>query len=74
MQERARRESYATLVAERERDGGTEFSLTTYSLEWLARWVLSFGCEAEALEPARLRRLVREEAERVVERHAKKVS
>lgn len=73
-QERAQRESYATLVAERERDGGAEFSLTTFSLEWLARWVLSFGRDAEALEPARLRRLVREEAECVVKCHAKNSS
>ena len=49
-QERAHRESYATLVAETQRDGGTEFSLFTYSLEWMARWLLSFGTNAEAVE------------------------
>jgi predicted DNA-binding transcriptional regulator YafY len=69
-QERARRESTGTLVCERERDGGAEFALTTYSLEWLARWILSFGVEAEALAPAKLRRLVRNEAARIVRRHA----
>jgi len=68
-QERARQESYATLTAERERDGGAEFSLTTFSLAWLARWVLSFGDEAEALAPAELRGLVSEEAARAVRRH-----
>ncbi len=68
-QERARHESYATLVPEKERDGGTEFSLYTYSLEWLARWLLSFGGSAEAIEPATLRDLVRNEAEAVARLH-----
>jgi predicted DNA-binding transcriptional regulator YafY len=68
-QERARRESTATLVPEGERDGGGEFALTTFSLEWLARWILSFGAGAEALAPAKLRKLVRDEAARVVGRH-----
>lgn len=69
VQERARRESYATLVAENERDGGMEFSLTTYSLEWMARWLLSFGLDAEALAPAELGQLICEEARRVAQRH-----
>jgi len=73
-QERARRESYATLAKERARDGGAEFSFTTYSLEWLARWVLSFGGEAEAMAPAKLRELVRDEAERLVKLHARTIS
>ena len=73
-QERARNESFATLVAEGRRDGGTEFSLYTFSLEWLARWLLGFGADAEALEPARLRELVRAEAEKIVRRHDKKTS
>lgn len=69
-QERARRESYATLVEECQRDGGTEFSLFTYSLEWMARWILSFGTNAEAVAPAKLRELVRAEAENIARRHA----
>ncbi|MCX6954388.1 MAG: YafY family protein [Verrucomicrobia bacterium] len=73
VQDRARRETYATLVAERERDGGTEFAFTTYAFEWLARWLLSFGAEAEALEPAKLRRLVGQEAKRVINRYARSV-
>jgi len=72
--ERARRESYATLVEERSRDGGAEFAFTTFSLEWMARWVLSFGRDAEALAPAKLRELVRAEAEASAQRHAKKRS
>lgn len=69
-QERARRESYATLIEETARDGGAEFSLYTYSLEWMARWLLSFGGEAEAVEPVQLRKLVRAEAEQVRRRHS----
>ena len=68
-QERARRESYATLIEEKRRDGGAEFTLYSYSLEWTARWMLSFGCHAEALAPARLRRLVRTEAEKIAAAH-----
>jgi predicted DNA-binding transcriptional regulator YafY len=69
-QERARRESYATLVPEQMRDGGAEFSSTTWSLEWMARWLLSFGGDAEALEPAALRDLVADGVEKIARRHA----
>ena len=68
-QERAQRESYATLIEEKRRDGGAEFTLYSYSLEWTAQWLLSFGDRAEALAPPRLRSLVRAEAEKVVARH-----
>jgi len=56
----------------RARDGGAEFALTTFSLEWMARWILSFGVEAEALAPAKLRQLVRDAATRVAARHGRK--
>lgn len=69
-QSRAKRESYATLVEELSRDGGAEFSLFTVSLEWMARWILSFGSAAEAIAPQRLRELVHEEATRIAQRHA----
>jgi predicted DNA-binding transcriptional regulator YafY len=69
-QERAGRESYATLIEEAKRDGGAEFSLYTYSFEWMARWILSFGPDAEALAPAKLRTLVRTEAEKIARTHA----
>jgi predicted DNA-binding transcriptional regulator YafY len=72
--ERARRESYATLVEECRRDGGAEFSLTTWSLEWMAQWVLSFGGNAEALEPVRLRELVCAGLEKTVQRYGAPVS
>ncbi|HET7535408.1 MAG TPA: YafY family protein [Candidatus Didemnitutus sp.] len=68
-QDRAKRESYATLIEGHVRDGGAEFELYAWSLEWMARWLLSFGDRAEAVEPAELRRLVREEAEKVVGKH-----
>jgi predicted DNA-binding transcriptional regulator YafY len=69
---RARAESSATLIEERRRDGGAEYALFTFSLEWLARWLLGFGSEAEALEPPKLRDLVRSAAEAVVARHRAK--
>jgi predicted DNA-binding transcriptional regulator YafY len=68
-QERARRESYATLIEEKARDGGAEYALYAWSLEWMARWLLSFGEHAEALAPAKLRSLVRAEAETVAAKH-----
>ncbi|PAW64880.1 MAG: hypothetical protein B9S34_11895 [Opitutia bacterium Tous-C1TDCM] len=70
---RARSESYATLVEETRRDGGAEYALFTYSYEWLARWILSFGSEAEALEPAELRERVRAHAEAVASRYQEAV-
>lgn len=69
-QERARRESFATLIEEKARDGGAEFALYAWSLEWMARWLLSFGEQAEALAPAKLRALVRAEAAKIARLHA----
>ncbi len=68
-QERARRESYATLIEGRPRDGGAEFTLYTYSLDWMAQWLLSFGADAEALSPPALRRKVKTLATAAAERH-----
>jgi predicted DNA-binding transcriptional regulator YafY len=67
--ERARAESWATLIEERRVDGGAEFTLYTFSLAWLARWLLAFGAEAEAIEPAELRDLVCEHAEQIINRY-----
>lgn len=67
--ERVRRESYTGVVAQRAEAGGHVVDLRTFSLEWLAHWLLSFGSEAEALAPARLRTLVRAAAEAVARRH-----
>ncbi len=68
-QERAHRESYATLIEGTARDGGTEFTLYTYSLDWMAQWLLSFGAGAEAVAPAKLRQKLRALAGEVVDRH-----
>ena len=68
-QERATRESFATLAARRQRDGGTEFSMLTWSYDWLARWILSFGGQAVAVEPADLRERVAELATAVAQAH-----
>jgi predicted DNA-binding transcriptional regulator YafY len=69
--DRARRESFATLIEEQQRDGGAEFELYAWSLDWTAGWLLSFGGDAEALAPAKLRRLVRAQAEKIAASHAK---
>ncbi len=63
--ERARNECFAGLVEERFVGSRVEMDFLTFSLEWLAHWVLSFGCEAEALEPERLRELIQAGAEQV---------
>jgi predicted DNA-binding transcriptional regulator YafY len=73
-QERARRESYATLVEEKRDAEGAEFTFTTWSLDWLARWLLSFGGDAEALEPPELRELIGAGLERLTRRYAAAVS
>ncbi|ACB77378.1 helix-turn-helix transcriptional regulator [Opitutus terrae] len=67
--DRVRRESYNGVVALRPEGAGAEVELKTFSLEWLARWILSFGAEAEARSPAKLRALVRQEAEAVAQRY-----
>jgi predicted DNA-binding transcriptional regulator YafY len=69
--ERARSECFAGLVEERLVGGQVEMDFLTFSLEWLGRWVLSFGNEAEAVAPARLRELVKAEAEAVARFYAK---
>lgn len=66
---RARNESYATLAEDVRRGVGAEYSLLTWSHEWLASWLISFGGEAEALEPPELRELVRDLASATLRRH-----
>lgn len=69
-QERAQRESYATLIEERKRDGGAEFTLYSYSLEWTAQWLLSFGERAEAIAPVKLRELICASAQKIAAKHS----
>jgi predicted DNA-binding transcriptional regulator YafY len=71
-QERAAKECYSTLVPETEDENGTEFTLLTWSYDWLARWLLSFAGDAEALEPAVLREKVAALAEEVAATYRKK--
>ena len=70
--ERVRRESFTGFVEARPSRGGHEVDFLTFSLEWLARWLLSFGNDAEALEPAGLRAAVRQEAAQVTKRYQKR--
>jgi len=69
--ERVRRESYAQVTAEQALRNGFEVTLETFSLEWLARWLLSFGTGAEALAPAALRECVAQEAKAVTRRYSR---
>lgn len=69
--ERAKRESHAEIKTELATHDGFEVTMETFSLEWLARWVLSFGADAEALAPAKLRALVESEAKALLWRYAK---
>ncbi len=68
-QERAKAESYATLVEEERTEAGAVFSLYTYSIDWLGRWLLSFGADAEAIEPPELRERVQAAAEAALTRY-----
>lgn len=75
-QARARAESYATLVEVEgsRREGGAEFSLLTWSYEWLAGWLFSFGGGAEAVSPPELRERVTRLAGEVLARHGASVA
>lgn len=69
--EQARSECFAGLVGERSVAGRVVMDFLTFSLEWLGRWVLSFGRDAEAVAPERLRQVVKMEAERVARLYGK---
>jgi predicted DNA-binding transcriptional regulator YafY len=67
--ERVHREWFCRLVEERAERDGVVVTLLAYSLEWLARWVFSFGSTAEVLAPERLKELVAAEAEKVAAKY-----
>lgn len=67
--ERARRESCASFVEEKPAGEGVEVAMTTFSLEWFAHWLLSFGADAEALEPEELRVRVAAGAAAIAQRY-----
>lgn len=69
--DRARRESFCRFDVQREADGGAEVAMQTFSLEWLAGWILSFGGEAVALAPVALRDRVASMAAAVARQHAR---
>jgi predicted DNA-binding transcriptional regulator YafY len=70
--DRMRRESYTQINNVGSMKGSHEIRLRTYSLEWVARWVLSFGAEAEVLEPPHLRALVCKLASEIAKLHREK--
>ncbi len=70
MQGKARTESYATLIEECQRDGGAEYSIYTSSIEWLAWWLYAFGPAVEAVAPVKLRKRVKELAQKTLEMYA----
>jgi predicted DNA-binding transcriptional regulator YafY len=68
--ERVRRERFWGLVEEQAEGESIAVTLLDYSLEWLARWVLSFGSLAEVLAPEPLKKIVAAEAEKVAGKYA----
>jgi len=71
--ERVRREGSGGVMKERKTSDGTEVTLSTFSLEWLADWLMSFGEEAEALAPDSLRKIISERARSIVRRYERKI-
>lgn len=69
--ERFRAEMHCTMVSENpQADGRLRLELLTFSLPWLAEWLLSFGTRAEALGPPELRECVHQAACRVTALYA----
>ena len=54
------------------RDGGLELELKLGSLEEIERWILSWGDEAEVLQPARLRQRLAETGQKFIARYGAK--
>jgi predicted DNA-binding transcriptional regulator YafY len=68
--ERVRREWSGRLVEEKVEPDGIVVTLLGYSLEGLARWILSFGSRAEVLAPEHLAQLIVAEADSVAAKYA----
>jgi predicted DNA-binding transcriptional regulator YafY len=67
--ERAKKESYAEFTDAITARDGCEIRTQAFSLDWTAKWILSFGLDAEALDPPALRHEVRTLAEDLAKRH-----
>jgi predicted DNA-binding transcriptional regulator YafY len=52
-------------------DGSLEFRATVSGLNEISWWILGYGDQAEVLRPAKLRRMVAQRAERMVQRYSK---
>ncbi|MEO1481079.1 MAG: WYL domain-containing protein [Myxococcota bacterium] len=57
-------ERYPPEDVTRNEDGSADVRVRTSSIAWLARWVLSFGAEAEVLSPPEVRRYIKELCDR----------
>ncbi|HEY8961329.1 MAG TPA: YafY family protein [Luteolibacter sp.] len=69
--ERFRAELSGTPVSEETQpDGRVKVELLSFSIPWLAQWLLAFGLKVEALEPLELREAMRDAAQAVVARYA----
>jgi len=69
--ERFRAELPSTPVSQQTQpDGRVKLELLSYSIPWLAEWLLGFGLKVEALEPPELRDSMREAAQAVAARYA----
>ncbi len=67
--ERIRAESHGGVISVAPSADNFDVLIHTYSLEWCARWVLSFGGEVEALAPVELRTHVSALAQRSLRTH-----
>ena len=70
--DRVHREGFAGVIGERKTDSGIEVKIATFSLEWLADWIMSFGEEAEALVPEELRDILAAKASALANRYERK--
>jgi predicted DNA-binding transcriptional regulator YafY len=52
-------------------DGGLEMSFRVAGLDEIKRWILSFGPEAQVLEPAKLKEMVRKDLSRNLAQYSK---
>ncbi|HMB93358.1 MAG TPA: WYL domain-containing protein, partial [Rhodothermales bacterium] len=66
----ARRSIPAEIEEEREREDAVDVIFYFENLEYVARWILRFGVQAQVLEPEALRELVFKEATTLARQHA----